>query len=966
MRVAALMLLVWFAIGVGGSVDGLAQGAPPMHWKVVETPHFRVLFHPGVEGLAHEAALAAEEAYEMWAKELNSPVLGKISLVVIDNDDSPNGFADTFDLITWEYLAQVQFGNAFGGQVPSNLGDTIFHEYWHVNDIDKVHGISALLRLLFGRIILPGGTKPFFSIEGSAVYSEHMRYGYSRADNPWSAMYLRQMALDNSFPTLDRAGTRFSTTSYPSIGRYWYELGGWFMRYLEETYGKGTMAKIDEVTGSSLLAALSDLLGELLRTHFGAAFFLSPDFGATLRKATGIPVHKLYGDFQAWLKKQFESEITQAQKEGLTTSWKLSPLTHYNAQATWSPKGDWLAYEHSDSWRTGGIRLIKPTGESDHAAYSASFLFDGAFAWSPDGTKIVYSGYDVYNYYWSQNDLYLYDVKSGGTRRLTHGQRAYSPVFTPDGKAIIFARQRVNHDADRSPDIAQYDLETRQISVLKEFPDETFVDFLALSPDGKTLALSIWKRPGFSDIYIMPVEGGELRALTQDKAEDFHPSWSPDGQYVLFDSWREPMINIYAIKVTDGTAYKITNVISAAFDPEVSPDGQQLAFTSYGSQGFSIQLMAYDPSAWKSITLSQEQIPAWEGYPKTEYQISDYYPFSMLLTMLPKYWMPVLTTNASDVLSKLVFEQKLETLRVSEVGFSTSAVDALYQRSYELRAGVNLERRTKLFDLPFEIPAPFYSLSYYTEGLLPPLALTLEVGQDPDGNYQSLTVDFSFISKFNYSQSLSLNLSRSFYDKTEAHAATGTWDFFWAKGFDLISNTLRMTLDATITHIVGDDKTLPKELVFNMRDTLRLPIVDSKGTHSLVLRKAYGWSDSDSYFGLGSDRGRFMLRGFDRNTMRGKQILSTSVEYRFPIWAIERGWGLWPIFLDNINGAVFVDAGTASDEKLDPKQLKLGFGAELHTQLITGYSSTTLWRFGLAQGLGETRPQLYFRFGLPF
>ncbi|MBI3459650.1 PD40 domain-containing protein [Candidatus Acetothermia bacterium] len=955
MRVTAMLSLVLFGILLGWNPSTLAQGAPPWHWKFLDTPHFRVLFHPGVENLAQEAAVAAEDAYTLWSKELKTSISGKVSLVVIDNDDSPNGFSDTFDLTTWEFAAQVQFGSLFGGQVASNMGDTIYHEFWHMIDLGKVSGISQYLRLLFGRVILPSDTKPGFAFEGSAVYAEFMKYGYSRANFPWSAMYLRQMALDNNFPPLDRLGERFSTTNYPGFGVSWYLVGSWFMRYLEETYGKGTMGKIDNVLGNSLIASLSNILGDLLGDNFGASLYLSPDFGATLQQATGVPVKKLYPDFQAWLRKQFSEQIAQAQKESLTTSWKLSPLTHYNAQPSWSPKGDWLAYEHGDSWRTAGLRLIKPTGESDHALFSSSTIFDEAYAWSPDGTKIVYSGYDTYNYFLSQNDLYLYDLKTGSTRRLTHGQRAYNPVFTPDGKKIIFGRQRVKHDADHSPDLASLDLETHKISVIKEFPEDTFVDYFALSPGGKTLALSIWKRPGYSDIYTMPAEGGELTPLTQDKAEDSHPSWSPDGQYILFDSMREPIINVYALKIADDTLHKVTNVISAAYNPQVSPDGKQLAFVSYGNQGFSIQLMDYDPSQWKSVNLTKETIPAWEGYPKTEYKAYDYFPFATLATLLPKYWEPVVSTNASEFLSKLVFEQKLDKFTVSEIGITTGATDALYQRNYTLRAGWNLERK-----------APFYDFNYSTEGLLPPLTFTLDVGQDPDGNYQSLDISYPLLALNNHSHTLSFNLTQAYYGKTLTHTLAVTTDFFYFKGLDLMANTLRATLDADITHTMGDDKTLPKEAVLNVRDTIRLPIIDSKGTHSLALRAVYGWSDSESNFGLGGDRGRFMLRGFKRGAMAGKQIISATAEYRFPVWAIEHGLGLWPVFIDNVNGAVFFDAGTASDEKLDPSQIKMSFGAELYIQLLTGYGSSTVFRFGIAQGMGAEKPVLYFRFGTPF
>ncbi|MDW8141517.1 MAG: hypothetical protein RMJ90_04455, partial [Candidatus Bipolaricaulota bacterium] len=69
------------------------------------------------------------------------------------------------------------------------------------------------------------------------------------------------------------------------------------------------------------------------------------------------------------------------------------------------------------------------------------------------------------------------------------------------------------------------------------------------------------------------------------------------------------------------------------------------------------------------------------------------------------------------------------------------------------------------------------------------------------------------------------------------------------------------------------------------------------------------------------------------------------------------------VFLDELRGSVFVDAGLAG-EQLDVNELKIGFGAEISVQLTTGYFFSWALRLGIAQGVGEPSPKLYLSVGL--
>ena len=77
-------------------------------------------------------------------------------------------------------------------------------------------------------------------------------------------------------------------------------------------------------------------------------------------------------------------------------------------------------------------------------------------------------------------------------------------------------------------------------------------------------------------------------AWTNDLAFDASPTWSPDGQWLAYESYRDGNLNIYLIKA-DGSEgpFQLTSHQAADFAPSWSPGGRHIAFTSLrgGSRG---------------------------------------------------------------------------------------------------------------------------------------------------------------------------------------------------------------------------------------------------------------------------------------------------------------------------------------------------------------------------------------------
>ncbi len=83
-----------------------------------------------------------------------------------------------------------------------------------------------------------------------------------------------------------------------------------------------------------------------------------------------------------------------------------------------------------------------------------------------------------------------------------------------------------------------------------------------------------------SDIWLIPSAGGAPRRLTSSPRHDRHPTWSPDGKWIAFESNRDGEFQIYVISTSGGEARPLTQISTGAHQPVWSPDGHHLAFVS--------------------------------------------------------------------------------------------------------------------------------------------------------------------------------------------------------------------------------------------------------------------------------------------------------------------------------------------------------------------------------------------------
>jgi len=106
-----------------------------------------------------------------------------------------------------------------------------------------------------------------------------------------------------------------------------------------------------------------------------------------------------------------------------------------------------------------------------------------------------------------------------------------------------------------------------------------------ISPDGKLVAFVVSsadkaQNKFSSNIYLVPIEGGDIKQLTVAKGSNNSPRWMPDGKTLAFLSNRDGESQIWTIPVGGGEAKKLSTISTEASGLIVSPDGKWFAFAS--------------------------------------------------------------------------------------------------------------------------------------------------------------------------------------------------------------------------------------------------------------------------------------------------------------------------------------------------------------------------------------------------
>jgi serine/threonine protein kinase/Tol biopolymer transport system component len=153
-------------------------------------------------------------------------------------------------------------------------------------------------------------------------------------------------------------------------------------------------------------------------------------------------------------------------------------------------------------------------------------------------------------------------------------------------------------------------------------PSPTITMTLPPTPMGGAAQIAFASnRSGAVEIWLMNIDGSDLKQITDIPEGACEPRWSPDGSQIVFISPcvrhlnSYPGANLYIINA-DGTGIvPLPNVPGGDYDPSWSPDGNQIAFTSLRKSGVpGIYILTLKGSSVKSLVEDETRAisqPAW-------------------------------------------------------------------------------------------------------------------------------------------------------------------------------------------------------------------------------------------------------------------------------------------------------------------------------------------------------------------
>ena len=210
----------------------------------------------------------------------------------------------------------------------------------------------------------------------------------------------------------------------------------------------------------------------------------------------------------------------------------------------WSPGGRRLVFERNlPYWGNDRFRLNAVPATGGIAKALTQGPFDVMPSVSPDGKRIAFTRL-VPSVVAPAISLFTVNARGQRPAQLLAGGFDLSPAWSPDGKAIAFSRLV----SDTAPiEAAELFVAAADGSNVRPLGSGLNGVSPAWSPDGSRLAfVSFSDHNGAScpasncssngELYVVNADGSDLRRLTRSRADDEHPTWSPDGSRIAFAS----------------------------------------------------------------------------------------------------------------------------------------------------------------------------------------------------------------------------------------------------------------------------------------------------------------------------------------------------------------------------------------------------------------------------------------------
>ena len=212
-------------------------------------------------------------------------------------------------------------------------------------------------------------------------------------------------------------------------------------------------------------------------------------------------------------------------------------------------------------------------------------------SWSPDGRSLAVTSHSS-----GKSTIQLLDVETLGVRRsFDLPSSPGSLTWSPDSKLLAFTLKVPQR---RFPSFLEQAVDQAE-GALQKPQDAQWAAPVQITQSAKYREDGggwLQEADGYSHLFVLSTTDGALRQVGKEPFNDSEPTWSADGQALLFTSDRrsgwERLYPIKAIYRTDlsGNVTRLTQGNDFFFAPKSSPDGKWIAYmrTPYRQASYTL------------------------------------------------------------------------------------------------------------------------------------------------------------------------------------------------------------------------------------------------------------------------------------------------------------------------------------------------------------------------------------------
>jgi hypothetical protein len=926
---------------------------PALEWKTHESENFLVHYPHELSPLVSKVVSYAEGSHESLSIFFEWVPKDKTHMVLLDNSDQSNGYAQSMPNNTITLFTQP----ATDGELlvyDDWLKMLIHHEYTHILHMDKVLGLPSLLRSVFGRIFFtfPNSLHPNWFAEGLATYQESIVEDDVGRGNSELFEIMMRAEVESGIKDLSRINT-VNAHAWPFNTAYLY--GVYFFKFIHDVYGEQAIKQLVNNYSDNVVPYKVD---------------------SNSISVTGKSLSQLWPDFSHYLKEYFHPQI-QRINNSEETNYKVLSTKHGGYGLIAKGVDDDIWYSAEDKQLGAHLYRYHASKEQSMVKLNSMATIDVSTRGELVISQIEYCG-DYSQYY----DLYLYDYRNENNvlKKITSCARYRFAKWIDDQRilALRYAEGKPFLDIlNRSGQVIESVWSGDQNTVLSTF-DVSIIESNILinklsnrSLDNLVNDLNIVAtiKYGLKPWGVYRFSGDAWHALDGNHKNPSYPTIQ--GDEIVFIQSNNGQSEVHSLKST-GEIERITNS-KTGIKQAIKIDGDEVIAVRYSSQGYqvvSLESKVYPNLYMNDQKISHVNIPN-DGPESINLSFDqDYSPYKSLV---PTYWFP---TYFNDVNTK-------------KIGIFTSGSDALGSHVYNFQ--INQETKTDntlviadyIYDNKFILGLNqdidfyqdagvakryLYSETWFAgyvdsyikldEQYYPYVSVSQShkylIDGDSNRRVSNIVNDSWLALGINYSNFNSTRWSADISRGWQARVTLENADIL--DNEQLYGNVLSIDLKHYLP--INDRHTLAQRLVVGYN-------IDSNAVFQL------GGAESDTYLGPGIQIKQrvFSLRGFSRGlaSLTDSNVVLHSFEYRLPVEWTDTTFMIPPVGLSGWSLRGFVDTGSAWNDSATQNSFYTGVGAEVILDTTVAYYLGLRVRIGVAKGLSsEGENTLYMELGGSF